>query len=445
MGDSDFASQAAAEGWSGSGTEEDPYVIEGYNIFGVQCIGIVDTSVYFKIRNCILDYDKAWEGGTSILLYNVTNAIVADNVCSGNGMGMYIVESSDNLIENNTCLGSSGSYTGIYLEDDVGTSDSNVVTNNTCIGYEEGIAIGPGCSGNLVEWNTFEGTTRDATDNNPTQVNNFTFNYYGGYVGTDDNGDGFGDSVYAIPPFLATEDSNPLMYPPTPPRWTEQPVDQTLELGFATFRYDLNVTCPSPVTWYVNHILFSVDNLGVVSSRAILSIGTYELRVVVTNIYGSTLLNSLRVSVLDTTPPGWLIIPTDQTVEYGESIDYQVVAIDLSGIENWEISDTVHFTLTASDYSVGSTARVTNAMTLQPGVHYLQITAYDPYDNFCTATIAVRVLEETGTTTTATTTTTTSTESDAVNPAMTFALGAGVGGGAVIVIVLAVLRRRKGD
>ncbi len=49
--DSDFATQ----GWPGSGTEADPYVIEGLNITTEgTCIDIRSTTVYFVIRNCLL-------------------------------------------------------------------------------------------------------------------------------------------------------------------------------------------------------------------------------------------------------------------------------------------------------------------------------------------------------------------------------------------------------
>jgi len=356
-------------------------------------------------------------------------SIVGNNTCDGNNGGILFIGADFNTVINNTC--GSNSY-GIYLS----LSISNTVVNNTCTGSSSHGIYLDGSEFNDIQWNAIVDSSTSGAD--VFGIGNvFDYNFWSDYAGTDANGDGIGDTSYSGSGF---GDSHPLMYLPTPPKWTQQPSDRIVEFAFSSFHCVLNLTCPSPVVWHVNNSMFFVDGQGIITTRSILPIGTYGLNVVVTNIYGSMLLTSFRVSVLDTTPPGWLIIPTDQTLEYGEGIDYQVAVIDLSGIEHWELSDTVHFTLTASDYSVGSTARITNATTLDPGVHYLQITAYDRYDNFCTSRIAVRVLEGADTTTTIT-----STESDVIDPAMTFVIGTGVGGVAVVVMVLVVLRRGRGE
>jgi len=55
MDDFDFQSQASSEGWPGSGTPGDPYVIEGYDINGSiagHCIWIETTTAHFEINNC---------------------------------------------------------------------------------------------------------------------------------------------------------------------------------------------------------------------------------------------------------------------------------------------------------------------------------------------------------------------------------------------------------
>ena len=154
--DTDFANQAALEGWSGSGTPGDPYIIEGYDIDRAgtpgACIEIRNTQVHFIIRNCLLQGAND-TGGAGILLWNVTNGRLESNICTNNQLGIDLqtllttaitvfnntcnqneygirLYKSDNnaAVANNTCNGNS--HTGIWLEE----ADVNIVENNTCNG-----------------------------------------------------------------------------------------------------------------------------------------------------------------------------------------------------------------------------------------------------------------------------------------------------------------------
>ncbi|MHA2600680.1 MAG: right-handed parallel beta-helix repeat-containing protein [Candidatus Thorarchaeota archaeon SMTZ1-83] len=505
-GDANFTATALAEGWAGNGTSEDPYIIEGLSIdlggtIG-SCIEIRNTLLHFIVRDCHLTGARGSEGA-GISLRSVTNGKLVHNNCSDNMNGIYLRMGADNnTVSNNTCTSNidsgvfleganyntlfqnnvTGSDYGLILniahyntmvENVFNESDTcvlmvdasyntfahnmiarcaweaiqlisepvyNLFTNNTIADNEYGMYLDRAAN-NSVIWNIFLNNWGSVTIGELAAGNTFDCNFWSDYTGADADGDGVGDTPYI---YFGPLDLHPLMYLPTPPIWVEPPIGQNVEFGSYFFRYDLNVTSHAPLNWWVNDtVLFTVDTTGVVTSTAYLPIGIYGLKVVVTNIYLSELAADFYVWVRDTIPPAWMIAPTDQTLKYGESIEYQVAVIDLSGIKRWELSDTVHFTLTASDYSVGSTARITNVTALEPGVHYLQITAYDPYDNFCTAIMTVRVLEETDTTTTSTTIT--STDLDAIDPAMIFVIGTGVGGVAVIVIVLAVLRRQADE
>ncbi|MGC9061078.1 MAG: hypothetical protein ACP5JR_07620, partial [Thermoplasmata archaeon] len=69
---------------AGSGTQDDPYIIEGWNISandGIYCIWIENTDVWFVVRNCnvwsIISY------GAEIYLKNVTNGKLENNTCYG--------------------------------------------------------------------------------------------------------------------------------------------------------------------------------------------------------------------------------------------------------------------------------------------------------------------------------------------------------------------------
>ncbi len=316
-------------------------------------------------------------------------------------------------------------------------SSSNTLTNNTCSNNQYGIYLFADTDDNDIQWNVFiDNSFFNGYDGGTDNI--FNYNYWSDYMGTDANLDGFGDTAYV---FLANSDPHPLMYLPTPLSWIYLPVDQIVEFG-QPFQYELLITSPSPLTFWLNDTLFYADNQGVITSRAILFIDTYVLRVVVTNIYGSRLTATFQVKVLDNMSPDWLIIPTDQTLSYGEEFDYQIAVIDISGIDHWELSDTVHFTLTVTYYSIGSTARITNITTLETGVYSLEIRAYDMYDNNCSSTIIVTILESMTTVTTTTTTTTTiQPEEDSI---LLIVAGAGIIGATAILVILVWLRKRGG-
>ena len=169
-------------GFPGSGTVEDPYVIEGFNITttGSSGIYISGTMKYFTVRNCYVDaflygiyiYDVADGTATvinntcnnnayfSIRLYASGSSTVANNMCNYNGYsgiflsssgsstvannicnnnddyGIYLLFSDNSTITNNTCS-NNNNLDGIYLED----SGSSIVTNNTCTNNYEGIYL----------------------------------------------------------------------------------------------------------------------------------------------------------------------------------------------------------------------------------------------------------------------------------------------------------------
>lgn len=88
----------------------------------------------------------------------------------------------------------------------------------------------------------------------------------------------------------------------------------------------------------------------------------------------------------------------------------------------------------------------------QPSICSLEVRAYDHDNNFCSATIAVSVLEPqvipsiTVTTTVTNTVTITDTifQPGEMNPIVTFILGVGIGSAAVLMLVVVPLKRSTG-
>jgi len=123
---------AITRSWcSGSGTEDDPYVVEDCVINGSDdgsCIIIGNSSVYFRIENSTLY--NAGSGGydAGIKLYNTNNGTLLNNNCSYNdnsGILLY-TNCDDNTIINNTA--NDNSLRGIYFYNNC---DNNTLSNNT--------------------------------------------------------------------------------------------------------------------------------------------------------------------------------------------------------------------------------------------------------------------------------------------------------------------------
>ena len=226
----------------------------------------------------------------------------------------------------------------------------------------------------------------------------------------------------------------------TTPSWVQTPVDQVVEYG-EYLSYDLNFTDLSEVDdWWVDDTArFTIDWTGQIRSLEILDIGTYGLQIYISDIYGNTLMASIIIEVVDTTPPEWLVSVTDQYLEYGESFEYQLSVYDLSGIDHWSLDDTTNF-------EIDTLGLITNIGLLDLGSYNLRVTVADPYGNELTVVFTIHVSSETTTSTTttsSTTTDTTTTTSEGVDPVLTLVLGAGIVGAAVVVIVIVFLRRKS--
>jgi parallel beta-helix repeat protein len=308
-----------------------------------------------------------------------TSNTLSENTCTSNNYGIYLYLTTHSTVANNTCT--SNNY-GIYLKG----STQDTVANNTCTSNNHGIYVEYAGS-NHITWNVFADNSLNGLQTGGS--NAFDYNFWSDYAGTDANDDGIGDTPYYGSGFV---DPHPLMYLPTPPTWIEPPADQTVEFEHL-FYYELPILYYGPLIGSISDTThFTIDNRGVVESTGILPIGDYGLRVDVTSIYGFSITATFHVTVVvdGNNPPGWLTIPTDQSLAYGEKFEYQITTIDPSGIDYWILSDTVHFILSVSFFDGGSTARITNNSVLELGSYGLEITVYDVYGNPLKSTVMAR-------------------------------------------------------
>jgi parallel beta-helix repeat protein len=100
---SDFSEQ----GWYGSGTLEDPYIIQDLVISSdYTCIEIRNTTAYFEIRNCTISADTE-SLSSGIYFYKVENGIIQDCLIRDHARGVFISSSRDCILINNTAIGNS--------------------------------------------------------------------------------------------------------------------------------------------------------------------------------------------------------------------------------------------------------------------------------------------------------------------------------------------------
>jgi len=113
-------------GFPGDGSEENPFLIQNYEIDGAggSAIAIYDVDLHVKIRNCLLS-DSSWPSAV-IHLENARNVTIENNRLVDSYVGVWLVSSNGIVIRNNTF---ENHGTGIALE----YSDLNVIINNTCV------------------------------------------------------------------------------------------------------------------------------------------------------------------------------------------------------------------------------------------------------------------------------------------------------------------------
>jgi parallel beta-helix repeat protein len=238
-GNDDFTSANGVVNPGASGTEWDPYIIEGWRIeWGLTAIEIHNTTAYFVIKNCFLiEYGGCGEGiklgrvvngkinnvtvkrfHTGIHVKNSRNNIILNSTVKLTaGEGIHIEASSNNIIENCTLF---DLVCGVELDD----SDNNVVRDCT---------IGPsGCGfhlessyNNRIYHNKIKNTLDRAYDDGSNQWDDgypSSGNYWGDYTGWDHyqgenqdmpGSDGIGDMPYEILPYGIPGGTNQDRYP----------------------------------------------------------------------------------------------------------------------------------------------------------------------------------------------------------------------------------------
>ncbi|MFX1254328.1 MAG: nitrous oxide reductase family maturation protein NosD [Promethearchaeota archaeon] len=194
----DFLAQAVLEGWSGTGTQNDPLLISGYEISNSSksLIDIKNTDLYFQITSNNLN-GISRNGWAGIYLENVIHARIKDNTIQETSYGIILNSSDYNSVKNNTIeennepMGLLASNNNIItnnsLENNFGNlflynSSLNTIANNSISGNDGGYGIYLSFSGdnnlvgNMLENHSFGFYSDEASDALQTMVVDNTVN-----------------------------------------------------------------------------------------------------------------------------------------------------------------------------------------------------------------------------------------------------------------------------
>jgi hypothetical protein len=178
--------------------------------------------------------------------------------------------------------------------------------------------------------------------------------------------------------------------------------------------------------------------------------GVHEVIMKIEHLSGHSINETSSVNVTDLTAPEWIVGPSDQVINEGESLSAQFSAEDISGIGDWWTNDSVNFHI--------SEGHLTNNTVLPVGQYGLRVYVEDTFGNVADWEIRIRVLyvpEPTTTTTTTTTTvvttpttgttstTTTTNETTPPSGDFTTMIIVVAAGGAIVVIVVIVIISKK--
>jgi nitrous oxidase accessory protein len=188
----------------------DGVTVSGFRISNVgdfwNCCGFYVTSQGNNISNNNIVNNLRMNG---IYLYGASyNTIYGNLIENNNYHGIRIEYASHNMIVNNRIVNNRGF--GILLAD---SGDNLIIGNTVKQNFEDGITLGENCGNNTIFHNNFIDNLENAIDKTGnTWDNGSSGNYWSDYNGSDNNGDGIGDSPYQIPGNMS-QDRYPLMKP----------------------------------------------------------------------------------------------------------------------------------------------------------------------------------------------------------------------------------------
>ena len=171
------------------------------------------------------------------------------------------------------------------------------------------------------------------------------------------------------------------------PIWITEPPDQVLESG-QTLDLQLEAWDLSGLyLWGLNDTTsFVITSVGRVINLGVVTPGSYNILVSVSDPYENTLSATITILVEDTLPPEWHALPKSQTLEFGRSFRYQLNANDPNGLDSWWLLGSNYFSIDASGFIVNSTL-------IPVGTYTLQVMVNDTLGHILTGSLNVVVID----------------------------------------------------
>lgn len=164
----------------------------------------------------------------------------------------------------------------------------------------------------------------------------------------------------------------------TPPYFIEIPTNQTIPYG-TELNYNINATDETAFDSFVvnDTVHFSINSTGSLKNVTLLLPAVYMVNITIndtTNNLNSTIINITINSPVDTTPPYFNEIPTNQTYIFDEGIYVKFNATDDIGISNFYSNDT--------RFEVLSTGWFYNSTTVGVGTYMINLSIKDTSSNW---------------------------------------------------------------
>ncbi|MFX1577092.1 MAG: hypothetical protein ACFFCF_07940 [Promethearchaeota archaeon] len=171
--------------------------------------------------------------------------------------------------------------------------------------------------------------------------------------------------------------------------WVTEPSNRIQEFGPA-FSYDTTASAFTGIDeyWLNDTSTFAIDGTGLITNSTPLAVNIYRLQLWANDTLDNRINANITITIEAAAPPAWVQTPTDQTLELGQDLSYNLDATDRSGLDTWWINDTTTF-------AIDNSGLITNTIALAVGVYGLQVSVNDTLGYIQSASFTVAVEDTT--------------------------------------------------